>query len=122
MNKTVLIVEDEQSLLTILVEKFTQEGIRTLTATNGNAGLASALANHPDVILLDIIMPVMDGMAMLDKLRKDSWGKTANVIILTNLTDTEKTVKSQKLGIFDFWIKCDMSISSIVNGVKQKLQ
>lgn len=122
MNKTVLIVEDEQSLLTILVEKFTQEGIRTLTATNGNAGLASALANHPDVILLDIIMPVMDGMAMLDKLRKDSWGKTANVIILTNLTDTEKTVKSQKLGIFDFWIKCDMSINSIVNGVKQKLQ
>lgn len=122
MNKTVLIVEDEQSLLTILVEKFTQEGIRTLTATNGSAGLASALANHPDVILLDIIMPVMDGMAMLDKLRKDSWGKTANVIILTNLTDTEKTVKSQKLGIFDFWIKCDMSINSIVNGVKQKLQ
>ncbi len=121
MNKKILIIEDEPALLKILVDKFTKEGFDTISAINGKEGLESALKNHPDIILLDIIMPVMDGMAVLDELRKDPWGKNARVIVLTNLSDTEKAIKSLKQGVSDYWIKCDMTIDTIVNKVKEKL-
>jgi len=121
MNKKILIVEDEQTLLGVLADSFTKAGFETFFAANGKDGLTSAFANHPDIILLDIIMPVMDGITMLEKLRKDQWGKDAKVILLTNLSDTEKSIISSKRGVFDYWIKCEMSVSDIINKVKEKL-
>ena len=74
MDKKILIVDDEPALLTALVDKFTRAGYTVGIAENGKEGLKLALKNRPDLILLDIIMPVMDGITMLYKLRKDSWG------------------------------------------------
>lgn len=71
---TILIVEDDVPELNALRDKFTHEGFSILEAKNGEEGLATALREHPDLILLDIIMPVMDGMTMLVNLRKDPWG------------------------------------------------
>lgn len=76
--KKILIVEDEESLLKTLGEKFTLEGFEVVKAQNGVEGLRVALQEHPDLILLDIVMPVMGGMEMLGKLRQDDWGKNVN--------------------------------------------
>ena len=124
MKNKILIVEDEVALMMTLVDNFSKDDWDVYSAENGREGLESALKNHPDIILLDIIMPLMDGMKMLDELRKDSWGKNARVILLTNLSDEEKKRTSAKLNVesFDYWVKCDMSIDDIVTKAKERLR
>jgi CheY-like chemotaxis protein len=118
--KTILIVDDEQSLLRALVDKFTREGFVVMGAKNGKEGLDSALANHPDIILLDLIMPVMDGTTMLANLRKDPWGKDAKVIVLTNLSEVEKATQRLQ-GVYDYLIKSDWELKDVVKKVKEGL-
>lgn len=122
-EKTLLIVEDEVPLLTALVEKFTREGFHILQARNGEEGLESALRNHPDLILLDIIMPKMDGITMLEKLNKstDPWGKKTEVIFLTNLSDISNIEKVSQLGANEYLIKSDWKIDDVVKKVREKL-
>jgi len=86
----ILIIEDEESQRKALRDNLMQKGFSILEAKNGHEGLEIALREHPDVILLDIRMPKMDGMAMMHELRKDTWGKKASIIILTNY-DTSDT-------------------------------
>jgi DNA-binding response OmpR family regulator len=124
MKNKILIVEDEVALMMTLVDNFSKDDWDVYSAENGREGLESALKNHPDIILLDIIMPLMDGMKMLEELRKDSWGKNARVILLTNLSDEEKKRTSAKLNVesFDYWVKCDMSIDEVVAKAKERLR
>ena len=75
--KKILIVEDEEIMLKALVEKFSSEGFEVVQAIDGEEGLKKALCEKPDIILLDILLPKMDGMAVLKKLREDTWGKHA---------------------------------------------
>jgi two-component system, cell cycle response regulator len=121
MSKKILIVEDDVALIKALSKKFTKEKFEVLTAANGQLGLASALKNHPKVILLDLIMPVMDGLAMLKKLRQDKWGRTVSVIVLSNLSEAEKTVEALEQGVHDYLIKTDWSLEDILKKVKEKL-
>ena len=119
---TVLIVEDETSLRIALKIKLTKEGYQVLEAENGKEGLGIATSKHPDLILLDLIMPVMDGMTMLEELRKDSWGKSAKVIVLTNLSDSNKAVEAAEKGTYDYLIKSDWKIEDLVGKVDECLQ
>ena len=124
MKNKILIIEDEIDLREILSDNFSEDNWEIFLAHNGKSGLESALKNHPDIILLDIVMPVMNGMKMLDELRKDSWGKDARVILLTNLTVKENDLVSSQRGIksFDYWIKCDMTMADIVAKVNQRMK
>jgi DNA-binding response OmpR family regulator len=83
--KTVLIIEDDQIILEMYRDKFQVSHFGVITALNGEDGLAAALRHHPDLILLDLAMPKMDGMTVMKKLREDPWGNAVPVIILTNL-------------------------------------
>jgi DNA-binding response OmpR family regulator len=121
-TKTILIVEDEASLSQALVEKFKSEGFSILEASNGLDGLEKAIEHHPDLILLDIIMPKMDGITMMKKLRVDRWGEKVPVIVLTNLTDAAKADQALKQGAYDFLIKTDWKLEDVVKKVKQKLK
>ena len=121
-KKKILIVEDELSLLKVLELKFENEGFQVFTTTNGEDGLELALQNEPDIILLDIIMPKMDGITMLKKLRETSYGKGANVIILTNLSDSHAVEESMKAGVFDYLIKNDWKLDAVVDKVKAVLR
>lgn len=118
----ILIVEDDLDLLEVLRNKFTIEQFEVAQAPDGKVGLEEALRNHPDLILLDIVMPVMDGMSMLKKLREDSWGKDVPVILLTNLSDEKKVAEGLKHGVYDYLVKADWNISDVVKKVKSKLQ
>lgn len=121
MTKKILIIEDEPTILTSLENKFTQEGFIVFTATNGQQGLDVAYENHPDLILLDIVMTVMNGMATLEELRKDPGGKDVKVILLTNLSDVAKQAESLQLNVSDYIIKSDWSLEDIVKKVKSRL-
>ena len=120
-NKKVLIAEDDEILLNVLADSFTVEGFTVLKAANGVLALESALKEQPDMILLDIQMPVMDGLEMLDKLRQDKWGGSAEVILLTNFSEAEKIAKAAGQGAYDYLIKSDWKTEDIIKKVKEKL-
>lgn len=88
--KKILVVEDEIAYLKLLNSQLTEKGYTVIEAINGEKGLEMAKKENPDLILLDIRMPVMDGMVMLDLLRKEEMGKKTKVIILTNLELDDK--------------------------------
>ncbi len=120
-SKSILIVEDEVSLLQALVDVFTLEGFHVLSAANGAEGVEIAKQKHPDLILLDIVMPRLDGLGVLKKLREDSWGKTVPVIMLTNLSDYKSVADALKHGVHDFLVKSNWEIDKVVKLVKRKL-
>lgn len=120
-KKTILIVEDETALLQLLTDQLSEAGFQVLQAPNGKVGLEMALENKPDLILLDLVMPVMDGMEMCSELRKDKWGKDANVIILTNLSDAEKASDAVKMDAYDYLVKADWKLEDVVQKIKDKL-
>lgn len=119
--KKILIVEDELPLLKIMADQLSKQNFQVLTALNGEDGLKSALTNHPDLILLDIRMPVMNGIEMLEKLRQDKWGNSAAVIVLTNAGDTENISASMNNKVINFYVKSDWKLEDIVKSVKEKL-
>jgi len=121
-SKTILIVEDETSLRHALRDKLTRENFAVLEAKNGEEGLEVALREHPDLILLDIVMPKMDGITMLKKLREYLWGKSAKVIILTNLSDNEKVAEAMRQETFEYLVKSDWKIEDVVAKVRERLE
>jgi DNA-binding response OmpR family regulator len=122
MTKKILIVEDEESLLNVLVDKFTAEKFVVFSAKNGFEGLDIALKEKPDIILLDIVMPKMDGLTMLRELREDESGKNIKVIILTNLSGEDSMAEAMDNGSFGYLIKSDWKIEDLVKKVEEKLK
>ncbi len=120
-KKKVLIVDDEKVLLDLLSSKIKQSGFDAIEACDGNEGLRRALGEHPDLILLDIIMPKMDGITLLKKLREDPWGKNVPVIVLSNLNTAESVEKSLENGVYDYLVKVDYSLDDLVDIVKKRL-
>lgn len=121
-NKKILIIEDDHELRNVLRSALHDKNLTILEAGDGESGLAIALSEHPDLILLDIILPKIDGITMLKKLRADAWGKSAQVIILTNLTDTEKVDMAVVEGVRDYLVKTNWSLNDLLEKVKSKLE
>lgn len=119
--KKILIIEDEGILLELLTDKFVNSGFNVKGAQTGEMGIKLALKDHPDLILLDIILPKMDGLAMLKKLRKDTWGKGVPVIILSNLGDHKKVIEALEIGVYDFLVKSNVKLSEVVKQVREVL-
>ena len=115
----VLIAEDQEAMLEALTESFESANFDVFGAKDGEEGLRVALKEHPHVILIDILMPKMDGITMLKKLREDNWGKSVPVMILTNLSEVEKIAEAIEDGISDYLIKTDWSLEDIVKKVKK---
>ena len=119
---TVLIIEDEKLLADALKRKLERSGFSVFIAIDGAEGLEFALDKHPDLILLDIVMPIMDGITVLDRIREDEWGAKVPVLILSNLSDAESIKESKANGINDYLIKTDWKISDVVKKVKENLK
>lgn len=122
LNKKILIVEDEAPLRNAVSDILTFEGFEVFQAKNGQEGLDTALKEHPDLILLDLMMPIMDGLTMLEKLRQDAeFGKSAAVILLTNINDPDKVAMATEAGSYDFLVKSDWNIEDVVKKIKGRL-
>lgn len=120
-KKTILIVEDEKPMIQALREKLTDANYNVWVAENGKDGLELAKKKKPDLILLDIIMPVMDGITMLQKLRKDNWGKKVKVMILTNLSDVSKADEASDFNVLDYLIKTDWTLEDLLKKVEEAI-
>jgi len=120
-NKKILIVEDDKSFLWILKQSFFDEGFDVIFAQDGIEGLEKIEKEKPDLILLDIEMPKMDGIQVAEKLKQK--GDTTKIIFLTNLKDTEHIIQAmEKSKEVDYIIKSDMGVEQIIERVKERLK
>lgn len=117
----VLLVEDDKMILDMYTLKFTQEGYKVVQAENGKDGFENAKKEKPDVILLDIILPQMDGFTVLKKLKGEAVTKNIPVVLLTNLGQDGDVKKGLELGAIDYLIKANYTPSQVVEKVKSLL-
>lgn len=117
--KKILLVEDEIAFTKLLTDKLTREGYEVSSADDGQKGLKAAVTTHPDLILLDIRLPVMDGLTMMGELRKDSWGAKSKVILLTN-QDPDKEVMEKVLSVKPalYLIKSNIRLTELMEKIK----
>jgi DNA-binding response OmpR family regulator len=117
--KKILIVEDEKMLADALELKFKHEGFTVLKADNGQTGLNLVTSDKPDIILLDLMMPVMDGKTMLKKVREIPEFKYLPVIVLTNAGDVDSIRETKTFyDANEFLIKSNVSPEDIVKAVR----
>jgi DNA-binding response OmpR family regulator len=117
----ILVVDDEEDLREALRTSLTAAGCEVVVAKDGAEGLSQALSYKPDLILLDINMPNMNGHQVLRELRRDAWGKKVSVILLTNADDATNIAQGVGLEGDDYIIKSQTSLESITKKVKQYL-
>lgn len=121
MAKTVLIVEDELSMQRALKKKLEHVGYVVQTAIDGEEALASIKSSKPDLVLLDLIMPKMDGISVLRQLKGDDELRSTPVVILTNLSSGDKVAEAMQLGTFDFLVKANYSLDDVLKKVSDRL-
>lgn len=121
-KKTILLVEDDVFVSDIYQTKISSEGYEVILAENGLEAIKKLEKSIPDLILLDIIMPYMDGMETLRKIKSEEKWKKIPIILLTNLSDKEKIEEALGVGADDFLIKSHFTPSEVINKVNMLLK
>ncbi len=121
-KKKILIIEDEQTISLMYQTKFMQDGFIVLTANNGIQGLKMAIKEKPDLIVLDIIMPELDGFAVLQQLRASQDTKNIPIILLTVLSAEEHRIRGEKLGATDYLIKSNFTPAQVCKTIKKHIK
>ena len=119
INKKILIVEDDLPLQSALQEAFTNEGFLVLAAGDGQEGLEITKREKPDLVLVDILLPKMDGITMAREIKKLGLGTL--MIFLTNVSDVEHIADASEAAYADYLVKSNWSIKDIIGKVKGKL-
>ena len=120
-NVHVLLVEDDEFLVNIYKTKFEMEGFKVSVSTNGEAALVDIKKKQPDIVLLDILLPKLDGFAVLEKVKADGETKDIPVVLLTNLGQKDDVDRGLKLGAVDYLIKAHFTPAETVEKVKKLL-
>jgi len=118
MAKKVLIIEDDKFLRELIVKKLDKEGFQTSGAIDGEEGLKKIKEERPDLVLLDLILPGIDGFEVLSRTKEDPALSSIPVIILSNLGQKEEVEKGLKLGAIDYLIKAHFTPGEIVAKIK----
>ena len=119
-SKRILVIEDEATFRKMLIEKLAREGFNTLEAADGAEGLELAMSEKPDAILLDLLLPVMNGIEVLKKLRADEWGKNVPIVILTNLDLDDPLLREISKNEPSYYLmKKDCDINDVILKVKE---
>ena len=118
----VLVVEDDTFLAGMYLTKFGLEGFTVELASDGREGVKKAKEWKPDIMLLDLVLPVMDGFTVLETVRNDPDTKTIPVILLTNLGQKSDVERGMKLGASDYLIKAHFMPSEVIEKVKRFLK
>ena len=117
----VAIVEDDLAIAQMYRMKFEAEGYHVDIAENGKLGLALCEQMKPDLVLLDLMMPEMNGDEMLEKMRATDWGKSIKVIILTNVGEQEAPEKLKSLNVRAYIVKAEMTPKQVAELARQQL-
>lgn len=122
MAKKVLIIEDDSMISSMYKTKLTQEGFEVLVAETGSRGLEMAMQEKPDLILLDVILPQLDGFAVLQEIKSaQASTKDIPVIMLTNLSTEEDKDKGAKFGATEYLVKASLTPTQVSDTVKKYL-
>ena len=121
MPKSVLIVEDAGAMQRALKNKLEGAGYEVLLANDGAEALDQIKGTKPDLMLLDLIMPKLDGISVLREIKANEDLKEVPVIILTNLSSGDKVAEAMQLGTFDFLVKANYSLDDVLGKVKDRI-
>jgi len=122
MTKTILIVEDDKFLRELIAQKLIKEGYEISKATDGEQGIKKIKEERPDLVLLDLILPGIDGFEVLTRIKTDPALAQIPVIILSNLGQSEDVDRCLKLGATDYLIKAHFTPDEIIEKVKNALK
>ena len=117
----ILLIEDDSLLIKMYKAKFIAEGFEVIVAEERESGLKMALENPVSFIILDVMMPKLSGLEVLEKLRQDPKGKIIPVVVLSNLDQEEKSKKAVQLGAKEFLVKANFTPAQIVEKVRKYL-
>jgi len=122
LQKRILVIEDDKFLRELIAKKLIKEGYETSEAVDGEEGIKKIKEEKPDLILLDLILPGIDGFEVLSRMREDSTTNSIPVIILSNLGQKEDVEKGLKLGAVDYLIKAHFTPGEIIEKIKTALK
>ena len=121
MSKKILIIEDDEFLRALIVRKLIKEGFEAIEADDGEEGIIKAKTEKLDLILLDLVLPKMDGFDVLERIKKDPISAKVPVIILTNLDQKDNVKKTNGL-VVDYLIKANLDPVEITERIKKALK
>jgi DNA-binding response OmpR family regulator len=122
MAKTILIVEDDKFLRELIAQKLAKEGYSISEAIDGEEGIKKIKTEKPDLVLLDLILPGIDGFEVLSRMKADEKLAEIPVIILSNLGQREEIERGLKLGANDYMIKAHFTPREIIDKIKSVLK
>ena len=122
MLKTILVIEDDKFLRELITQKLTKEGYETSEAIDGEEGIKKIKEEKPGLILLDLILPGIDGFEVLSRAKEDPAISSIPVIILSNLGQKEDIERGLKLGAVDYLIKAHFTPGEIIEKIKNILK
>lgn len=122
MAKTILVVDDDRLIRRSLDLYLSNAGCTVIQAENGQQGLETALEHHPDMIISDMKMPKLTGAEMVAEIRKDEWGKSVPVVIMSTIDDVEAVNNALQAGITTYLSKSSMTPDAIAAQVLSSLQ
>jgi two-component system OmpR family response regulator len=117
-KKKILIVEDDNFVAEVYFAKLTEMGYEAILAQNGEEGLSRLNSDKVDLILLDILMPIMDGLEMLEELKKHDEWKNIPVILLTNVGEKESIQKVREFGVKSYLIKSHFTPAEVIEKIE----
>jgi DNA-binding response OmpR family regulator len=117
----ILFIEDDPLIIKIYTTRLTKDGHEVFAAENGEEGIKKAIEIIPDIVVLDVMMPRMDGFEVLKKIRENEKLKDKPVIMYSNLNNEEEMERARHMGVNEFLIKANLSPSQMVGKIKQYL-
>src|SRR5512133_2167493 len=122
-QKKILLVEDDPMVVRIYERKLVKEGFALAVAVNGEDGLAALAKERPDIVLLDIMMPKINGLEMLSRVKADPQYKDLPVVMLTNLGDRADDInRCKQLGAEDYWVKVNINLNDLAGKINKILE
>lgn len=122
MSRKILIIEDEKLILELIHKKLANENYDVSVARDGEEGLKKLKEVQPDLVLLDIVMPKMDGFEVLEEMRKDKELQDINVIVISNSGQPVELDKARELGADDWLVKAEFDPQEVIDKVKEQLE
>lgn len=122
MAKKILIIEDDKFLRELISQKLIKEGYDIVEAIDGEKGIEAVKSEKPDLVLLDLILPAIDGFGVLAKVKEDAALSQIPIIILSNLGQKDDIEKGLKLGATDYLIKAHFTPNEIIEKIKTVLK
>jgi DNA-binding response OmpR family regulator len=120
-KKTIAVIEDEEILSKMLIESLSEAGFNVLHASDGEEGLSLIESENIDLILLDILLPKINGIEILKKIRENDKYKDLNIIVLSIVSDINKIADAMEGGVYTYLVKDKTKVDDLVRIVKERL-